>query len=239
MKHFLTTSLLLAVGVAATTPPTHFGVVLFPGFQALDAFGPLDVLNVFSLQQTNLTLSVLARNVSSVTTVPQTMNTTFGESAVATHTFDSPPSDLEVLIVPGGLGTRSPDLEPEIDFIRTIFPSLRYLIAVCTGNTLVARAGLLDEKKATGNKKAWSWVTAQGKKTHWIAKARWVRSSEKIWSTSGVSAGVDGALNFMETVYGEDIATGLAQYLEWNRVTDPNDDEFAAIWGAEDVLPVE
>jgi putative intracellular protease/amidase len=167
------------------------------------------------------------------------MGTTFGESIVPTHTFDSPPSNLEVLIVPGGIGTRAPDLTKEIDFIRTAFPSLKYVIAVCTGNAVIARAGLLDGKRATGNKKAWSWLTTQGNKTHWVAKARWVRSSEKIWSTSGVSSGVDGVLNFVETIYGEAVATDLAHGIEWRRVTDPDDDEFAAIWGAKDVLPLE
>ncbi|KAJ3528664.1 hypothetical protein NMY22_g9317 [Coprinellus aureogranulatus] len=228
-----------AVALAAESLPTHYGVLLIPAFQALDVFGPLDVLNTFSFTQKNLTLSLLSRTLSPVTTVPLTMGTTFGESIVPTHTFDAPPSNLEVLLVPGGTGTRAPDLTKEVDFIRTIFPSLRYLIAVCTGNGLVARAGLLDGKKATGNKRAWSWVTAQGNKTHWVAQARWVRSSEKIWSTSGVSSGVDGVLNYMENVYGADVATDLAHGLEWRRVTDPSDDEFAAIWGAKDVLPLE
>ena len=94
-------------------------------------------------------------------------------------------------------------------------------------------------KKATGNKRAWSWLTTQGNKTHWVAKARWVRSSDKVWSTSGVSSGVDGTLNFIETIYGGAVATDLANGIEWRRVTDPDDDEFAGIWGAEDVLPSE
>ncbi|EAU86143.1 DJ-1/PfpI family protein [Coprinopsis cinerea okayama7 len=227
------------VSANSVTPPTHYGVLLFQAFQALDVFGPLDVLNLHSGTQKNLTLSLLSRNLSPVSTVPVMMNTTFGQSLQPTHTLSSPPPDLEVLIVPGGIGTRAPDLGAEVDFIRTIFPSLRYLISICTGNVLVARAGLLDGKKATGNKKSWSWLTQQGNKTHWVAKARWVVSSEKIWSTSGVSAGVDGFLNFMETVYGEEVARNLEIGLEWSRVTDPNADEFADIWQVEDVLPVE
>ncbi|KAF6745321.1 DJ-1/PfpI family protein [Ephemerocybe angulata] len=226
---------------ASETPPTHYGVLVFPAFQLLDVFGPVDVLYGHSIfHQKNLTLSVISRTLSPVSTVPLTMNTTFGASITPTHMLSSPPSTLEVLIVPGGLGTRAPDLEAEIQFIRTVFPSLRYLIAVCTGNALVARAGLLDGKKATGNKASWAWLTTHGNgKVHWVAQARWVRSSEKIWSTSGVSAGVDGTLNFMETIYGSDNATHLENAMEWTRVTDPDQDKFAAIWGAKDVLPVE
>jgi transcriptional regulator GlxA family with amidase domain len=222
---------------AVLPTPLQYGVLLFPGFQSLDVFGPLDVLNTLSFTQKNISLATIARTLDPVSTISKTSNGTFGEKVVVTHTFDNPPAGLEVLLVPGGAGTRSTDLEPEINFIRKAFPKVRYVIAVCTGNALIARAGLLDGKKATGNKKSWAWLTTQSDKVHWIAQARWVVSSPKIWSTSGVSAGVDGTLNWVSTVYGEAVATDLAHGLEWRRVTDPSDDEFAGIWGAKDVLP--
>ncbi|TFK18021.1 DJ-1/PfpI family protein [Coprinopsis marcescibilis] len=236
---FLVLSLLpLSILASPLAPPTKYGVLLFTAFQALDVFGPLDVLNTLSFTEKNLTLSILSRELSPVSTLPLTMGTKFGQSVVTTHTLSSPPPDLEVLIVPGGAGTRAPDLSAEIEFIRNIYPSLRYLVSVCTGNALVARAGVLDGRKATGNKKAWSWVTQQGNKTHWVAKARWVVDGN-IWSTSGVSSAVDGTLNFVEKVYGEGIARDVEIGIEWTRIRDPSQDEFADIWGAKDVLPLE
>ncbi|KAH6911499.1 DJ-1/PfpI family protein [Coprinopsis sp. MPI-PUGE-AT-0042] len=220
-------------------PPTKLGVLLFPGFQALDVFGPLDVFNTLGLMVNGTSVSLFSRTLEPVSTTSKTSNSTVGQSVVVTHTLDAPPSDLEVLVVPGGGGTRSPDLQPEIDFIRKTFPSLRYVIGVCTGNALLARAGILDGKKATGNKKSWAWLTSQSKKVHWIGKARWVVSSEKIWSTSGISAGVDGTLDWVSKVYGEATATEMENGKEWSRVTDPDLDEFADIWGAKDVLPTE
>ncbi|KAF6745220.1 DJ-1/PfpI family protein [Ephemerocybe angulata] len=230
MKPLFFLALFSILYIALAIPPTNYGVLVFPAFQLLDVFGPVDVLYGNSIfHQKNLTLSIISRTLSLVSTVPLTMNTTFGASILPTHTLAFPPNELEVLIVPGGVDRVHP----------TVFPSLRYLIAVCTGNALVARAGLLDGKKATGNKASWVWLTTHGNgKVHWAAQARWVRSSEKIWSTSGVSAGVDGTLNFIETGYGSDNATHLENAMEWTRVTDSNHDEFAAIWGAKDVLPV-
>ncbi|KAH6911510.1 class I glutamine amidotransferase-like protein [Coprinopsis sp. MPI-PUGE-AT-0042] len=160
-------------------------------------------------------------------------------SIIVTHTLDPPPSDLEVLVVPGRGGTRSPDPQPEVEFIRDTFPSLRYVIGVSTGNALLARARIPNGKKATGNKKSWTWLTSQSKKVHWIGKARWVVSSERIWSTSGIGAGVDGTLDWVSKIYGEAIATEIENGKEWSRVTGPNLDEFADIWGAKDVLPTE
>ncbi|KAH6906481.1 DJ-1/PfpI family protein [Coprinopsis sp. MPI-PUGE-AT-0042] len=220
-------------------PPTKFGVLLFDGFTALDVYGPLDVLNTLSFTQKNITLAMLSRTLDPVSTKVKSINQVFGSSTVATHLLSAPPPDLEVLIIPGGGGTRAADLDPEINFIRDVFPSVRYVIAVCTGNALAARAGIFDGLKATGNKKAWPWLTTQSKKVHWIGKARWVNTSDKIWSTSGVSAGVDGTLDWISKVYGEATAVDLAHGIEWRRVTDPSDDEFADIYGAKDVLPTE
>lgn len=82
-----------------------------------------------------------------------------------THTFDTAPADIEVLIVPGGLGNRLPPAVPVVDYIRKVYPSLRYLITVCTGSGLAARAGVLDGKKATTNKWAFGETSKLGPKT--------------------------------------------------------------------------
>lgn len=135
---------------ASTAPPTKYGLVLFTGFQALDVFGPLDALNILS-QSRPLELSILASSMEPVSTalVPGG----FGQSVVPTHTFDAAPADIEVLVVPGGRGTRDAAVvQPAVDFLRGRFPRLRYLLTVCTGSALAAEAGVLDGKRATSNK---------------------------------------------------------------------------------------
>jgi len=59
-------------------------------------------------------------------------NSSFAQSILPTHTFANAP-DLDVLFVPGGAGTRAPDLKSTIDFVRERYPGLKYLITVCTG----------------------------------------------------------------------------------------------------------
>jgi putative intracellular protease/amidase len=144
---------------AKQQPPTKFGVVLFPGFQALDVFGPFDALN--NLSRTNpLELVVLAATLDPVNTKVEGGGPgRIGESVVPTHTFDSCPEDLEVLLVPGGFGSRDPAITvPIVAFVRRIFPRLRYLLTVCTGSAIVAQSGLLDGRRATSNKRSWEWV---------------------------------------------------------------------------------
>ncbi|ROT37341.1 DJ-1/PfpI family protein [Sodiomyces alkalinus F11] len=227
----------------STSPPVNYGMVLFPSFQALDVFGPLDILNMLSLSHP-MNLYLIAATLDPVSTAAMSasmnpLNSNFSESIVPTHTFADPPPDLDVLIVPGGLGTRAPAprLDELIGFIRDVYPSLEYLISVCTGAGLVARAGVLDGRNATTNKRAWAQTVAHGPATNWIGRARWV-VDENVWTSSGVSAGMDATLAWVAAVFGEEQADSLALGMEYERVSDPSNDPFADYWGVEDVPPV-
>jgi putative intracellular protease/amidase len=135
-----------------------YGVVLFPGFQLLDVAGPLDILNLLS-QSVPLELSILSSTLEPVSTLAPGSKTTFGQSIVPTHTFADAPDDIEVLLVPGGLGCRDEaNIKPAVDYVKKTFPKLKFLITVCTGSHLVAQAGVLDGVRATSNKAAFAWV---------------------------------------------------------------------------------
>lgn len=241
------TNLVYATDATRDTPhplPVNYGILLYPGFQALDVFGPLDILNMLSLQ-TSLNLSVIAGTYDPVNTIPKLsniFNSTFGESVVPTHTLSNPPRNLDVLLVPGGFGTRVPvtELALHVDYIKQVYPSLQYFISICTGAALAARSGVLNGHSVTGNKKAWDFVTSQVNATeaeiHWISHARWVHDGN-IWSTSGVAAGIDGVFDFVKTVYGEDVAKGIADGIEYERQLDWRHDPFADLYNLTDVNP--
>ncbi|KAH8830123.1 class I glutamine amidotransferase-like protein [Flagelloscypha sp. PMI_526] len=213
-------------------------MVLFPTFQALDVFGPLDVLNLMSLSTVPLNLSLISATLDPVSTAPRVMSTgsNFSESILPTHTFDNPPDNLEVLIVPGGPGTRAPDITSSVDFVKEIFPSLKYLITICTGAGIAARAGVLDGKNATTNKHAWNQTTALGPNVNWVPVARWVVDGN-IYTSSGVSAGIDAIFGFVHDVYGEDIADFFAHGIEYERHTDPSWDPFSAYFNVTQPTP--
>jgi transcriptional regulator GlxA family with amidase domain len=149
---------------------------------------------------------------------------------VPTHTFATAP--LDILLVPGGLGTRGSALpvEEAIAFIRNTYRQLKYLITVCTGSGLAARAGVLDGKQATTNKMAWAEITALGPNVLWNPRARWVTDGN-IWTSSGVSAGIDVTLAWIEEVFDKKMAQRIADGIEYNRHEDPSLDPFAELYG--------
>lgn len=121
---------------------------------------------------------------------PLTFDHTIAMSTVATHTFADAPR-LDVLIVPGGMGNMALDQDGDTsveDFIAERYGELKYLLSVCTGSVSLAKAGVLEGKKATTNKSQWGWVTQFGEGIDWVPTARWT-VDDKIWTSSGVSSG--------------------------------------------------
>ena len=160
----------------------------------------------------------------------RTSSGAFMQQVLPTHTFATAPP-LDVLIVPGGPGTRDAvAMVSCIEFVTQIYPSLKYLISICTGAIIVAQAGVVDGMSGTTNKRAWKWVTSSRPQVKWVEKARW-HVDGKWWSGSGVSAGTDVAFAWIAKVLGEEVAAECAVKMEYERRMDPRDDPFAKIYG--------
>ncbi|PQE32252.1 DJ-1 family protein [Rutstroemia sp. NJR-2017a WRK4] len=210
---------------------------------ANNVFGPLGALNTLSITHP-MTLSLISTTLDPVSVdrtiingVYQGMSTwlsqNFTELILPTHTLDNAP-DLDVIMVPGGAGTRNINgTQPYVDWLRTRFddPELSYMMSVCTGASLLARTGKIAGKNATTNKAAFNWVKTveHAEDVNWIAKARWVVDGN-LWTSSGVSAGTDMTLGWIDHVYGRNESERIRIGMEWNAVNQ-TDDPFAEIYG--------
>lgn len=227
--------------------PKSYGVLLYPYFEVLDIAGPIEALNTLHRLPgyEDMTFSYIAQTKEPVIPGPDRADSFTGRQLyLPTHTFADAPQ-LDVLLVPGGMGTFDKGNAGAVDYVRRAYHGseggvrgLHSLITVCTGAGMAAQAGVLDGRRATTNKAAWSAVTPFGRKTFWVAKARWVRSGN-VWTTSGVSAGTDGMIAWMASVYPWEVVDQVVAGMEYNRVTDPDNDPFASIHACEDVPPKE
>lgn len=204
-----TTGLNSTAPANSTTIPRKFGFLLFRAFDMQDVFGTLEVLYQVSWQY-KIELHLIAETLDPVTVRPlmpsmNRMNSSWFPEVLPTTTLETAPRDLDFLLVPGGIGARSPYLNSTVDFIKEMFPKVKYFMSVCTGALIASNAGVLDGKRATTNKNAWESVTSTNDKVDWIGHARWVVDGN-LWTTSGVSSGVDGMLGFVECVYGPEVA---------------------------------
>ena len=202
-----------------STPSTTLGVLLFPKFELLDVYGPLEMFGYVP----GLTIQMIAREAGPVASTqgPRTVAETSMQAA----------TDLDLLLVPGGIGTRSlVEDEETLAWLRDRSAAAELVASVCTGSGLLARAGVLDGRRATSNKRAFGWVVDQGPRVQWVKEARWVRDG-KFATSSGVAAGTDMALALIAEREGEGFAQTLADQTEYAWQTDPDRDPFARIHG--------
>ncbi|KAH7139165.1 class I glutamine amidotransferase-like protein [Dendryphion nanum] len=206
-------------------------MILFQAWELIDVFGTLQPLQGLA-KQYQLNLSLISESLDPVTSRPvapsmNPLNSSFYPAIVPTHTVKNAPP-LDVLIIPGGLGTRSPLINATIDYIKATAPKVKYIITICSGSLLAARAGLLNNKTATTNKQSWD-ATVQGQTAvNWVPHARWTVDGN-IWTTSGLSSGVDGTLAWIDCIFGKELAYNMTLYMEWNREENANNDPFAAL----------
>ncbi|KAJ7741741.1 class I glutamine amidotransferase-like protein [Mycena olivaceomarginata] len=144
---------------------------------------------------------------------------------------------FDILWVPAGPGLdletgKSLIPEDEITFIAQQTPKAKYVMSVCGGAYQLAFAGVLNGKRATTNKLFYrTIVAATSKEIEWVPEARWVvAEGGKVWTSSGVAAGSDMALAFVEHLAGAKVARHIRGGFEIPERAE-KDDPFAIFHG--------
>lgn len=196
------------------------GALLYPGFELLDMFGPMEM---FGILPKFYKLHLVAEDLGPIASAQ-------GLSAHATRTIDGG-EKYDILFVPGGIGT-IPALENQklLDWITKTSQTAEYTMSVCTGSALLAKAGVLDGRKATTNKAYFSQFAEHGKNVDWQRRARWVEDGP-VFTSSGVSAGMDMALGAIAAMHGRDMAVQAANASEYTWHEDRDHDPFAELHG--------
>ncbi len=196
--------------------PRTLGAILYPQFELLDLYGPLEM---FGCLAPDVEIVPVAETAGPVASTP-------GIETVAKYDFDDCPP-LDLLLLPGGIGTLA-QLANErfLEFLRKRAESAEVTMSVCSGSALLARAGLLDGRRATSNKLYFQLATSQSDAVDWVTEARWVEDGPFVTS-SGVSAGTDMSLAVIEKLFGRKRAEQIAVITEYERAEDPDRDPFA------------
>jgi putative intracellular protease/amidase len=106
-------------------------------------------------QNYKINIALISETMEEVTTEPMMammnpMNSSVWPRLPPTHTFESAP-ELDVLIIPGGPGMRSPYLNNTLKYIAETAPTVKQVITICTGSGLAARAGIMNGKKVSSS----------------------------------------------------------------------------------------
>ena len=191
--------------------PRTLAAVLYPGFELLDLYGPLEMFGTLPQDFRIITVAEQAGAVASAQ----------GPATLAEFDFANVPA-ADLLLLPGGIGTL-PALTNSLllDYLRRAAAHAEVTMSVCSGSAILARAGLLDGLPATSNKQFFQLAEAQSSAVQWVKSARWVDAGRFVTS-SGVSAGTDMALAVIARLQGLEAAERVAAVAEyqWHRDAD-------------------
>ncbi|HVB09670.1 MAG TPA: DJ-1/PfpI family protein [Bacillota bacterium] len=179
--------------------PLRLAVLVFHGVEILDFAGPLEVLAPLGCLLVGEAREVTCQG---------------GLRVLADHVVAEQPP-IDVLVVPGGPGTRRPESEtqPLVDYIRGQAATAQIVASVCTGAFLLGRAGLLDGRRATTH---WRWRNALAERhpSVQLTGGRVVDAGGVV-TAAGVSAGVDLGLHLVGRLQGAAAAAEAARRIEW------------------------
>ena len=196
----------------------NVGILVFHEVEVLDFAGPFEVFS-----RTRLNIGAESRrsdesapfNTFTVSMDNQPVIATGGLKIISDFTLKNSPN-IDILIVPGGFGTRTLlNNESLLSWIKTVSGQATTTTSVCTGSLLLAKAGLLEGKRATTHWGAIEALKSISKDIQVIDNRRIV--NDEIITSAGVSSGIDMAFMIVENLYGEQVASDTAKYIEFHR----------------------
>jgi cyclohexyl-isocyanide hydratase len=187
------------------TDPTNAeikaGLLLFTGMTQLDLTGPYEVL----ARLPNCRTQIVAKQFGPV-------HTDKGLIISPDVDFGSAPQ-YDVFAVPGGPGTDDAILDPEIvDFVRRQSLAAKFVFGICTGSLLLGAAGLLQGRRSGGHWQARDLLTHFGA----VVSDKRMTVDGNIFTSGGVTAGIDMALRVAGEVAGEAAAQQIQLQIEYD-----------------------
>jgi transcriptional regulator GlxA family with amidase domain len=186
---------------------TTYGLLIFEGAEELDFAGPWEVFTMSAM------LRDLGDRAVLIAERPGSVRCSKGIRVLADHTFDDHPP-LDVLLVPGGMGTR-PEVSNSavIDWIRTTSATVTWTTSVCTGALLLHEAGPARGRRVATHHALEDALQERGDITV-VRDARYVVDGNLVTS-QGVSAGIDMALWLVGRIDGREHARAVRRAIQY------------------------
>jgi transcriptional regulator GlxA family with amidase domain len=198
----------------AMTNRKRVGIVVFEDVEVLDFCGPFEVFSAVRLNEEKRREEQSPFEVVLVAERAELVTTTGGMSVLPHYAFGNCPR-LDILIVPGGWGTRKELKNPiMLDWLRERAGETEILTSVCTGSMLLGTAGLLDGLHATTHWRSLDWMRESFPSVTVEYNKHFVQDG-CVFTSAGISAGIDMSLRIVAHCLGEKIARATARHMEY------------------------
>ncbi len=190
------------------------GILVFDDVEVLDFCGPFEVFSVTRLDESRRREEPSPFRLLLVAERSDVVVATGGLRVTPDVTVaDCPP--LDILVVPGGWGTRRQIHNPALlAWIGDRGRQVSLLTSVCTGSMLLGHAGLLDGRHATTHWRSLDWMAESFPRVT-VERELHVVEDGTVLTSAGISAGIDLALRVVARIHGEPIARAAARHMEY------------------------
>lgn len=200
-------------GATSGAMPRRVVIVGYAGVQALDVTGPHEV---FAGATSVLRAAGGRRDagyaVAIASMTPGSVVTESGLTFVVAERLD-PAAPVDTLIVPGGSGVQAAADDGQlVDTVARLAARARRVVGVCSGAFVLAAAGLLDGRRATTHWARARRLAQQHPVVEVDADPIWIRDGD-VWTSAGVTAGIDVSLALVEDDVGVDVAETVARWM--------------------------
>ncbi|MEA2153534.1 MAG: hypothetical protein QOI18_1767 [Solirubrobacteraceae bacterium] len=213
--------------------PRQVVVVLFAGVQSLDVTGPMEVFAGAAPLLESGGRRRRGYEVRALSADGEPLQTSSGLTIVPDGRLDDAPDKLDTLIVPGGRGARAACADGQLlSWIAGASARSRRTASVCTGAFALAAAGLLDGRRATTHWSSAAALARQYPKVQVDPDPIYVRDG-RVWTSAGVTAGMDLALALVEEDLDREAALTIARHLVLFLRRPGNQSQFSATLAAQ------
>jgi transcriptional regulator GlxA family with amidase domain len=194
--------------------PLIVGILIFDDVEILDVAGPFEVFAVTRLNDEQRLQQSSPFKVYLISETNKQITAIGGLRLTPDVTITECPN-LDLLIIPGGWGTRKESKNRIlVNWIGNQFTNDRLIASVCTGSSLLGKAGLLDGRDATTHWRAFDFLQESAPKARILKNVRFTLI-EPIFTSAGVSAGIDLALRIVSHFFGTNIGQATASHMEY------------------------
>jgi transcriptional regulator GlxA family with amidase domain len=197
--------------------PLTVGILIFDQVEVLDVAGPFEVFSVTRLdeQRRQEELSSSPFRILLVSEKLGPVLAIGGLRFTPDVTIDNCPAELDLLLIPGGLGTRKEVKNVKLlSWIANRASNTRLMASVCTGSSLLGKAGLLDGREATTHWHAFDFLRQSAPNANIRDDVRFTLV-DPVFTSAGISAGIDMALRIVSHFFGTKIGQATASHMEY------------------------
>ncbi|MDR3271904.1 MAG: DJ-1/PfpI family protein [Flavobacteriaceae bacterium] len=188
----------------------NVGILIFENVEVLDFAGPFEVFSVSSEIHNHSLFNTFL-----ISETLETINTINGMSVQPKYNFENAPH-IDILIIPGGAGTKIiKDNSTYLKWIKKTYLSCEYMLSICSGARIIANLGMLKNKPFCTHQEVYDEIV-ELEKTGLPQKNKRYTHFDNVYTSGGISAGIDLSFEILKKIHGNDITNSTIQCMEYN-----------------------